>query len=102
MWWESDCLTPSGHLLSSQIACVNHLYYIRQRKDLATAILKAIDNNVIEAVKVDTGYVEFEFIGKKNYLGEKSFTRGSNCTSIDAVMLGRDKQGKYRLFPIEW
>jgi len=65
-WWQSsgDDL-PTGHLLSSQIACLNHLYFIRQREDLATAILKSIDPDVDKAVPVDDGYVEFEFIGSE-------------------------------------
>lgn len=41
-FWDSGD-EPTGHLLSSQIACVNHLYFIRQRQDIATAILKGID-----------------------------------------------------------
>ena len=75
---------------------------MRQRKDLATAILRKIDSRIIEALIVDDGYVEFEFIGCKNYLGEKSWKRGANCTSIDAVMIGRIKEGKKIFFLIEW
>ena len=60
-WWmgENDN-EPTGHLLSSQVACLNHLYPVRQRKNLATALLKNISRNVEEAVLVDDGYVEFE------------------------------------------
>jgi hypothetical protein len=101
-WWLGEEDKPTGHLLSSQIACVNHLYYLRQRKDLATAVLKGIDNNITEALIVDDGYVEFEFIGRKNYLGEKSWERGANCTSVDAVMKGKDKSGNKIFFLIEW
>ena len=38
-WWKGDKDNPTGHLLSSQIACFNHLYYLRKRKNLATAVL---------------------------------------------------------------
>ncbi|MDR0910952.1 MAG: hypothetical protein LBM77_14455 [Spirochaetaceae bacterium] len=100
-WWESDIHTPTGHLLSSQVACVNHLYPIRQRQDLATAMLKAIDKDIICAEKLDDGYVEFEIVGSQNYLHERQHTRGANATSIDAVMLGR-KAKKNVLFLIEW
>lgn len=98
---------PTGHLLSSQIACVNHLYFIRQREDIATTILKNIDNDVEKAVPVDDGYVEFEFIGSAKakiplLLNEKSLTRGANCTSIDAVMIGQLRSGFKRLYLIEW
>jgi hypothetical protein len=93
---------PTGHLFSSQVACVNHLYFIRQRKDIATEILKNISEKVEAAKPVDDGYVEFETIGKKNYLNERSHTRGANCTSVDAMMIGRKKNGKNILFLIEW
>ncbi len=107
-WWQSsgDNL-PTGHLLSSQIACVNHLYFIRQREDLATAILKSIDHDVGKAVPVDDGYVEFEFIGSRKakiplLLNERSLTRGANCTSVDAAMIGQLRSGAKRLYLIEW
>jgi hypothetical protein len=101
-WWQGDKDNPTGHLLSSQIACINHLYYLRQRKDLATAVLTGIDKEITEALIVDDGYVEFEFIGCKNYLGEKSWMRGANCTSVDAVMIGRKLNGLKVFFLIEW
>ena len=32
IWWMGDEKSePTGHLLSSQVACLNHLYFIRQR-----------------------------------------------------------------------
>lgn len=107
-WWQSsgDDL-PTGHLLSSQIACVNHLYFIRQREDLATTILKSIDYDLEKAVPVDDGYVEFEFIGSETakiplLLNEKALTRGANCTSVDAAMIGQLSSGAKRLYLIEW
>ena len=102
-WWMGeDKNEPTGHLLSSQVACVNHLYFVRQRKDIATEILKNVSEKVESAESVDDGYVEFEAIGNKNYLNERSHTRGANCTSIDAIMVGRKKNGKNILFLIEW
>ena len=102
-WWMGeDKNEPTGHLLSSQVACMNHLYFIRQRKDIATEILKNISDNIETAEPVDDGYVEFEGIGSKNYLGERMHTRGVNCTSVDAIMVGKKKDGKNILFLIEW
>ena len=70
-WWMGDEKSePTGHLLSSQVACLNHLYFVRQRKDVATAILKSVSAKIEEAVRVDDGYVEFEAIGRENYLGQ--------------------------------
>lgn len=101
-WWKGDDESPTGHLLSSQVACINHLYFLRQRQDLATAVLKGIDENISEAEIVDNGFVEFEFIGSKKFLSEKTWTRGANCTSVDAVMIGRHFKGSRVMFFVEW
>ena len=101
-WWKGTASDPTGHLLSSQVACVNHLYFARQRKDIATALLKQIEPTIQEALPVDTGFVEFEFIGSRQYLKERTFTRGANCTSVDAAMLGITSARQLILFLIEW
>lgn len=101
-WWKGKAEEPTGHLLSSQIACINHLYFLRQRPDAVTQILKNIDPQVEKACLVDDGFVEFEFIGDKQYLQERGFTRGANCTSVDAVMIGLLKEGGKRLYLVEW
>ena len=100
-WWDSVD-EPTGHLLSSQIACINHLYFLRQRRDLATLVLRSIDNKIQKAIKIDSGFVEFEKIGSQKLGKEKSSTRGANCTSIDAMMIGENIYSKRILFLIEW
>jgi len=102
VWWGEGENKSSGHVLSSQIACLNHLFFLRQRKDVATAILRNIRSDIVEAVVVDDGFVEFEVIGNQNHLGEKSHTRGANATSIDAVMVGMKRDGRNILVMIEW
>jgi len=37
-----------------------------------------------------------------DHLNEQNTTRGANCTSLDALILGIDKNNKRILFPIEW
>ena len=101
-WWKGEDDQPTGHMLSSQIACVNHLYSLRQRQDLATAVLRGVDPEIVSAEIVDDGFVEFEFIGERQYLKEKRFSRGANCTSVDAFMSGRTTAGERRSFLIEW
>jgi len=101
VWWPSSDI-PTGHLLSSQIACVNHLFPLRQRQDLAIQVLKQVSLDFVSAVIVDVGFVEFEVIGAENYLGEKSHQRGANSTSIDAVMIGEKPDGSRTLVGIEW
>jgi hypothetical protein len=100
-WWDSGII-PTGHLLSSQISCINHLFYIRQREDLATKILNAVDPTIVKALKVDFGFVEFEKVGKKKLGKERLHTRGANCTSIDAMMLGQRHDNTKVLVLIEW
>jgi hypothetical protein len=105
-FWES-INKPSGHLLSSQIACINHLFFMRQRQEVVTAVLQGVDRNVIKALRIeknesDNGYVVFEENGQKNYLNEKSRIRGAHSTSVDAVMLGEMKNGSRKLFFIKW
>ena len=105
-FWES-VNKPSGHLLSSQIACINHLFFMRQRQEIATAVLQGVDKNVKNAVRIekseyDNGFVVFEENGQKNYLNEKSRIRGSLSTSLDAIMLGEMKNGTRKLFIINW
>ena len=100
-WWDSGS-TPSGHLLSSQIACINHLFFIREHLDLATSVLKGVNPKINRALKVDTGFVEFEKVGENRLGKEEHLTRGANCTSIDAMMLAEQNVGKRILVLIEW
>jgi len=101
-WWKGSESDPTGHLLSSQVACVNHLYSLRQRRDAAIAVLAAIEPTVCDVLPIDTGYVAFEYIGSRQYLKERAFTRGSSCTSVDAAMLGVTTEEQRILFLIEW
>jgi hypothetical protein len=102
--WHVTGDKPLGHLLSSQIACVNHLFPLRQNEEWSTALLQGIDSKIVKAVKVEgaDGYVDFEVVGRENYLGEKSHSRGENSTSIDALMVGEKADGGRIMFPIEW
>ena len=52
-------------------------------------------------------YVSFEWIGARNYLGEKVIgsgkrSRGANCTSTDAIVLFKRRDGKKQVVLIEW
>ncbi|MDR2851271.1 MAG: hypothetical protein LBV65_04475 [Desulfovibrio sp.] len=69
---------PTGHMLSSQVACINHLFKLRNDGYGATALLKGLDQNISEALFVDindTGedksYVEFKAIGSGVILMKK-------------------------------
>jgi hypothetical protein len=106
VWWKGKDKLPSGHILSSQIACLNHLFYIRNRHDLATSILQKINPDIISDetfnVEDDKSYIEFEFVGKDCDKIERGEKRGANCTSLDAAMIGKKKNGTKILVAIEW
>jgi hypothetical protein len=106
VWWPGSDI-PSGHLLSSQVCCVNHLFFLRNDKDAALMILKNIDPDFVEVcADYEGGYIGFEVVSKESYLNEvkkgNKQTRGANCTSVDAMMSGILKSGKKIQILIEW
>ncbi|MGQ9644565.1 MAG: PGN_0703 family putative restriction endonuclease [Ignavibacterium sp.] len=106
VWWPSST-EPSGHLLSSQVSCVNHLFFLRNDKDAALRILQNLNPDFVEVCPdFENSYIGFEVVSKHSYLGEVAFgkeqTRGANCTSVDAMMTGKLKNGKKIQVLIEW
>lgn len=108
-WWTSrfDERTkdmeprPTGHLNSSQVACINHLEPVRGDVASATRLVQNISAH-FAAAPVDDGYVDYEWIGADSYLGEPGGrTRGANITSLDAVMCG-EHSGERTLLAFEW
>ena len=113
-WWGGRI---SGHVLSSQIACLNHLFPLRNNPEILKNILNNVTNMNFEEVlpipewldKQNDGskhYVSFEVISYKDNLNEttegKELTRGSNCTSIDALIIAKDPKKEVWIIPIEW
>lgn len=106
VWWPGGD-QPSGHLLSSQVSCVNHLFFLRNDKDAALRILQNINPNFVEVCPdFEDGYIGFEIVSKHSYLYEiakgKEQTHGANCTSIDAMITGILKNDKKIKIFIEW
>ena len=108
-WWGGQKPTP--HTLSSQIACLNHLYPIRNDKNEVLKIAQIICEDIIDILKIETdkflpAYISFEAVSDNDYLNEckeeQKPTRGSNCTSIDALIFAKHKNGKNYILPIEW
>lgn len=114
VWWKADegseeQLIPTGHILSSQIACLNHLFPIRNNKYAVLNLLKSVSNDLIDVFPIPEdaegfdGFIQFEAVGgKKNFLNEGNNTRGSNCTSVDALIYAKHRGGRKILIPIEW
>ena len=109
---------PTGHLLSSQIHCLNHLFAIRADHDAVLKIIQTIlpDISEIEVSPIDEkhcimekypyetpSYITFEFTyNNKELLHERCNQRGANCTSVDAFVYAVDKEGNRVLIAIEW
>ncbi|WP_430933616.1 PGN_0703 family putative restriction endonuclease [Saccharicrinis sp. 156] len=106
VWWPGG-QEPSGHMLSSQIACVNHLFFLRNDKEAALNVLKGIHPDFVEVCPdFEDGYIGFEVTSNGSYLNEvapgKQQTRGANCTSVDAMMSGKLRNSKKIQVLIEW
>lgn len=110
-WWgelKSAPHIPTGHLLSSQVACFNHLMLIRKCKESVLDLINGLgvaefeDVLPIEIDRDNTpGYIGFEVVSDHDYLNEGKPTRGRNCTSVDACILAKTKSETW-LIPIEW
>lgn len=103
-----------GHVLSSQICCLNVLMPFATRPAALAALLapafpgKTIAPVAIAGEAFADGapcYVAFEWTGHGNYLGEvpegARLTRGANSTSLDAMVL-LDVDGRREMLLIEW
>jgi len=104
-WWGGK--KPTGHVLSSQVACLNHLYPLRDDKEAVLNIAKKISRDFVEVLPIETDgtskrYIQFEAVSRGDYLNEGTGNRGSNCTSIDALMHAVHQDGSKWLLPIEW
>ena len=103
-WWGGD--KPSGHTLSSQIACLNHLFAIMNDRDAVLAMLNGVRDEFEKVLTVECDanpqYIGFEVVSKEDPLNEKASTRGSNCTSVDAFIHAKHRDGSIWLIPIEW
>ena len=103
-WWNGQL---TNHPLSSQVSCLNHLFTIREDKQAVLSIIKKIYPEIIDVLPLTTdkflpAFIQFEAISDDDHLNEVNSIRGSQCTSIDALIYGEGRDGKKILFPIEW
>ena len=107
-WHDGQNGKPSNHLCDSQVCCVNFLFPFADRPNELAQVLSRIFPKIETMLPVEDGkYVSFEWIGEKNYLGEKipkngKRTRGANCTSADSIVLFARKDKKRQAVLIEW
>ena len=114
-WWRNNGHKnkPTGHMLSSQISCINHLFPFMKHDESVylLSILNSIQHKyTFERIlpnpldnEMFNGNICFEFVWKnRSLLGENAETRGARCTSIDAVIYAETTDHKRILIPIEW
>lgn len=115
-WWkpsksiEEKSQVPT-HKLSSQVACFNHLFAIRNNPSAVLSLIQAIGapigvhfDSVLPSFNndVEKGCITFEFVYNNiELLQEKHETRGEKCTSVDALIYAK-AGNEYWLIPIEW
>ena len=107
-WHDGQNGKPSNHLCDSQVCCVNFLFPFADQPDALAQVFRPIFPDLARMLPVESGqYVSFEWIGEKNYLGEKisrngKRTRGANYTSADAIVMFERGDGKKQIVLIEW
>ena len=104
VWWNGKL---TNHTLSSQVACLNHLFPIREDKNAVLSLVQNICPDIVDVLRIATdaympAYIQFEAVSDFDHLNEKNSTRGSNCTSVDALIYGVRNNGQQIIFPIEW
>lgn len=109
-FWGGE--TVPSNTLSSQVSCLNHLFSIRENEKAVKDVMQNFvgDRITIESMaKVrskrevyDCQYIAFEMVSDEDRLNEGTLTRGSSCTSIDAIAIAKATDGKRYLLVIEW
>ena len=119
-WHDSKGNGPSNHLCCSQSCCVNFWFpFIQAPNELGT-VLRGLGYDVAEMLPFNGDqplpdgslpFVVFEWIGKRNYLGERrrgevaadeGRTRGASFTSLDFCVRFRRSDGRIQLVAGEW
>jgi hypothetical protein len=104
-WWRGT--EPTGHTLSAQTSCLNHLFPIRNDKEAVLALLSSFSGNFTDVLQIVTdkyepAYISFEQVSDSDLLNEGHPTRGSMCTSIDACIYAVHQNGAKWLIIMSW
>jgi len=107
-WHDGSNGNPSNHLCDSQVSCVNFLFPFSDHPRSLKALLRPVFPEIQGMLPVENDkFVSFEWIGEKNYLGERmprngKRTRGANFTSTDAIVSFLRSDAKKQVVLIEW
>lgn len=105
-YFKKSDIAPHSELLnlrSSQAACVNFLFPLRQDHDLAARVFSKLRSSCAEVVEVEFEYCGDRPADARKWLGEPpGGKRGQNQTSIDAAIIWRDSKGQKNSTLIEW
>ncbi len=107
-WHDGQGGNPSNHLCDSQVCCANFLFPFADKPVALAELLRAFFPEIKTMLPIeDDQYVAFEWIGARNYLGERisgmgKRTRGANFTSADAAVMFQTSEGKKQIILIEW
>lgn len=104
-WWGGKTITT--HPLSSQVACLNHLFPLRDDREAVLTLATTFDPDISDVLPIEIdkgkyGFIAFEVTSARDHLNEGVVSRGNNCTSIDALILAKRKNGSSTLLAIEW
>lgn len=109
-WWHMEKESENevtAHIMSSQVACLNHLFLLRNNETAIKDILKSITNIDFDKIlPLDNGksLISFEFVHKNDELLNEKYKgarRGKLWTSIDAFIKAK-RDDEIWIFPIEW
>jgi hypothetical protein len=83
------------------------LFPFYNQPEVLARLLKPIFPTLIRMLPIEDGsYVSFEWIGQDDYLnekgGNKTRSRGANCTSADAAVMFQHENGQIQMVLIEW
>ncbi len=108
-WHDGIDKKPSNHLCDSMVCCVNFLFPLAEKPLAMKELFRPLFPDIEEMLPMEKDglFLALEWIGEKDYLGEKKSkhgkrTRGANCTSADAAVMFQRQDKKKQIVLIEW
>jgi len=109
IWHRGINKRPSNHLCDSMVSCVNFLFPFADKPMALEELFRPLFPTIEEILPMEKDglFLAFEWVGKRNYLGERirgdgKRTRGANFTSADAAVMFQRQDKKKQIVLIEW